>query len=230
MRINTYLWKKGENINQIDLKVSTNKKLGLGSIILSTYHFSKKQIEDIDLSKDTYNCMNCVYSYNQNKGKSGGCYTHKSFSRMGLLSKIRSINKIGDLNNFSIKKFNNFIKDSSKFSVDLCRFGVYGEPVLLSEYVVNSLRSISKNSTGYSHQWDRPKYKNYSKYFMASTHTTEQTLKAKEMGWRSFQVDGNMGVQCPASKEANRVSTCVKCSLCSGSLGKGDKSIYIKKH
>jgi len=37
-------------------------------------------------------------------------------------------------------------------------------------------------------------------------------------------------VNCPASKEAGYKSTCSKCTLCSGTTGKGSKSVYIFNH
>jgi len=69
---------------------------------------------------------------------------------------------------------------------------------------------------------------------MASVHTESEVDLADQVGFRSFLAkdkdDPVVGVQCPASKEANYKSTCEKCGLCSGILGKGKKSVSINEH
>jgi hypothetical protein len=37
-------------------------------------------------------------------------------------------------------------------------------------------------------------------------------------------------VNCPASKEQGLKSNCSKCGLCSGTQGKGNKSVYTIEH
>ena len=94
---------------------------------------------------------------------------------------------------------------------------------------------ISKNWSGYTHQWNNVNYMRYNAFFMASTHNIAQSQKAENIGFRSFQVVNSKPqftnlVNCPASKESNFISNCSKCGLCSGITGKGKKSIYIFKH
>jgi hypothetical protein len=68
---------------------------------------------------------------------------------------------------------------------------------------------------------------------MASTHSVGQEMLARQLGYRSFvvtnkSIDGL--VSCPASKEMGYKSNCSKCGLCSGTEGKGKKSIVILEH
>ena len=76
-------------------------------------------------------------------------------------------------------------------------------------------------------------FEELGKFFMASTHTNSEERRARDRGYRSFMavndaIEGT--INCPASKEGGYKSTCSKCSLCSGTEGKGSKSIYILNH
>ena len=111
------------------------------------------------------------------------------------------------------------------------RFGSYGEPTLIPFNLVEAICNEAKNWTGYTHQWSRKK--EYNKYFMASTHNLIQEQFASQLGFRSFvasPIPLPSLVSCPASKESGFVSNCSKCGLCSGSLGKGKKSVIILEH
>jgi hypothetical protein len=111
------------------------------------------------------------------------------------------------------------------------RFGTYGEPSLHPHELIESMVSASQNWTGYTHQWT--KKKELSKFFMASVHTSAEEQNASNEGWRSYvatETKLDEYVNCPASKEAGYKSSCSKCGLCSGTEGKGNKSIYILNH
>jgi len=111
------------------------------------------------------------------------------------------------------------------------RFGTYGEPSLHPQELIEGMVSASQNWTGYTHQWT--KKKELSKFFMASVHTSEEEQNASSEGWRSYvatETKLSEYVNCPASKEAGYKSSCSKCGLCSGTEGKGNKSIYILNH
>lgn len=139
-----------------------------------------------------------------------------------ILNGIESINEINEI----------FSKVSRSNKIPLVRFGAYGEPTKLPLSVVKTLKAISKNTTGYTHQWHKPENEKYMNYFMASADNGFEVQIAQNLGWKTFFVGGvdDNGINCPASKEAGNKTTCVKCGLCGGASGKGKKSIYIAKH
>jgi hypothetical protein len=101
--------------------------------------------------------------------------------------------------------------------------------------LVKRMCNVASNWTGYTHQWNKPSYYEYRQFFMASTHGDSDTMTAEIMGWRAFmddteKVKREAMVGCPASQEGGYKSDCSKCSLCSGTEGKGNKSVYIFNH
>jgi hypothetical protein len=46
----------------------------------------------------------------------------------------------------------------------------------------------------------------------------------------SEKVDIDNFTPCPAAKETGKKSSCEKCGLCSGTSGKGKKSVQILEH
>lgn len=82
-------------IHSIDIKKSATPKLAEPTArILQTYTFSIEQVLNKSLVNDEKVCFNCPFSFNQNKGKSGGCYTHKGLLSFGLKSKLNRLNKL----------------------------------------------------------------------------------------------------------------------------------------
>ena len=231
MRIKEYIWRKGDIVNQIELKISMNRKLGLGDIQIHTYHFSIDQIKNNDLTLDKHNCKSCKFSYNQNGGKSGGCYTHRNYSLMGLKSKLGRLHRMNtSFERFNKKKFNEFIEFCKTYEVNLLRFGSYGEGISMTLNVIEDLISISKNYNSYTHQWHLKSVQPYKERFMASCDNPIEEKIAQDMGWKTFTIGGNSGINCPASKEAGKKTTCNSCALCGGVKGKGNVSIWINKH
>jgi hypothetical protein len=234
-----YIFKTSDVLHVINAKVSQNKKIGIGYII-QTYHFSIEQVKDMALNNDAASCMDCPLSFNQNNGKSGGCYTHKGMQLMGLKSMLRSLNKkldtIKDFDAFEFKTFIDKVKKGTP--VNLIRFGAYGEPVLLPIEIVEVLASMSPKTTGYTHQWNKLKYHGYNKYFMSSTHTDEERNQSRALGFRSFFVatedikgaKPENATNCPASKESALNLSCIACGLCNGARRGNKKDIYILKH
>ena len=233
----SYTYIDGKVIHSLDLKISQNSKLGIG-IILQTYHFSLDQIEQNDFTLASANCLDCPFSFNQNNGKSGGCYTHKGLQLMGLKSKLRSLNKKlsnGKLKEFNAKEFKKFISFAKdRVRPQLIRFGAYGEAVTLDAPIRDALfdlaSKVKAKVTGYTHQW-----KNVNETrFMASTHNLAEMVEARIKGYRSFIVTDeeiSEGFNCPASAESGKKKTCLECGLCSGTFGgKKKKDIYILQH
>lgn len=231
------VFKSGENIHIFRLGSTTNKKICADpkEKIVQTYAFSIQQFEYVvnggaslkeffDLANS--NCIDCpMRSY-------GKCYTHKFTQARGFLSMLRSIgkefNSIGD-----VPSYDQSIHDTI---VAMCtdkyvRFGTYGEPVLHGINLASDIVGVAKSWTGYTHQWIKnPEFKGM---FMASVHTPQMEQKAMGFGWRSFiSIDSHVDnyVNCPASEEGGKKASCDKCGLCSGSNGKGKKSIYILTH
>jgi hypothetical protein len=185
---------------------------------------------------DKGSCFDCPLSFNMNDGKSGGCYTHKGLQRMGLNAILKSLKKkntLGLIKEFCENEFTVFMTKARKKEIQLVRFGSYGEPVLMPYNVVEQLAALSRRWTGYTHQWNEPKYWEYSLFFMASCHDEKQAKQAKDAFWRSFiaaDEHNESAVNCPASKEAGEKTTCANCGLCNGTTGNSNKNIYILKH
>lgn len=230
-----YIFQANNVIHVLKTKLSENSKLGFGFVV-HTYHWSVDQIASGVFTNDSHNCMDCPYSYNQNGGKTGGCYTHGGMQGQGLRSMLKRLHRLfgeGKIESFNKDLFDKFLTLSASASPVLTRLGVYGEPITLPLNVMGKLVRISKSHTGYTHQWNKDTAGEYSKYLMASTHNTFETLIAESRGYRSFQSskqkDAKMPV-CPASKEMNYKLTCIQCKACDGKASGKSKSIFIHKH
>jgi hypothetical protein len=229
----------GQTVHSIDLKLSATKKLG-GRFVVQTYHFDLQQVINNDFTMDKENCLDCPFSFNQNDGKSGGCYTHKGLMLYGLKSKLRSLNKryklglLGKNYNDVLSLLNKYADKLSAKNMDisLVRFGSYGEAVTLPLDLLNGLSKLAKRKTGYTHQWNKPEFKEYAKLLMASTHNIFEAKIANDLGFRTFNVGTiENSIMCPSSptiQKDKRVS-CANCGLCAGNSISA-KNIYIPKH
>lgn len=221
--------RKGATSND---KIEANNKRA----IVQTYTFSRKQFEMIANqdertmrsffnAADT-NCLDCPFN------TFGACYTHKFNQYVGFISMLKSIAKKYPTWDDLLSYDTSFTLIASEMSKGtFVRFGTYGEPSLHPIEMIESMVQTADNWTGYTHQWKRSDV--LGKYFMASTHTLDESNIAKEQGYRSYIATptpiGEV-INCPASKEAGYQSSCSKCGLCSGTEGKGTKSIYILNH
>jgi hypothetical protein len=172
------------------------------------------------------NCLDCPFN------EFGKCYTHKFNQYVGFVSMLKSISKefgaFENLPKFTREIHRQIVKMSEGTYV---RFGTYGEPSIHPLQLIKDVINVSQNHTGYTHQWE--KKQELASVFMASTHDAVSEQVAKQIGFRSFiatdkPIEG--AVNCPASKEAGYKSHCSKCGLCSGSEGKGNKSVFILMH
>lgn len=217
-------------------KIAPDKK----TPIIQTYTFGVEQFNHInsggtwkELPKyDSSNCGDCPYSGNQGH-KAGKCYTHKFIQLKSFEKMLKSIVKKYEGNFDAIPEI------PHTPSEELCglaknhfvRFGTYGEPVFLPYTFFEKLAVGSY--TGYTHQWMKDEYQEYSKFLMASCHSEVERKIARSMNWRSFvaMTENNVeAVHCPASNEMGFVSNCSKCALCSGTMGKGKKDVKIFVH
>lgn len=218
---------------------TSNKKIAQANEkIVQTYHFSRGQFDVAQgktsmqefFSHDADVCMDCPFAVS-NGAKLSACYTHKVMQYSGFVSMLRSIGKETKWDD--IPELN---ADIERDILAMCnrkyiRFGTYGEPSLMPYELASSMVAVASNWTGYTHQWH--KKPEYSTLFMASTHDALGEQRASRDGWRSFVASarGIKGlVQCPASKEMGFKSNCAKCGLCSGTEGKGNKSVVILEH
>jgi hypothetical protein len=122
------------------------------------------------------------------------------------------------------------------FQGRLLRLGAYGDPAAVPLEVWDSVTSVAKHWTGYTHQW-RNCPVGYSRYCMASVETPNQAREAWAAGWRTFRVRladqpvESGEVICPASEEAGKHKTCADCRACSGTkLGGRNASPVIIVH
>jgi hypothetical protein len=233
---NKITFKTGNNIFVVSKGKTSNKKITDGSKLVQTYTFSLEQYNLANSGQkftmqeffalDGSNCLDCPYSLGSGKG---GCYTHKFTQYIGFLSMLRSIKK-EDISELTTEKFKTILDMSHNTFV---RFGSYGEPSLLPIELVQSMSLLSKNWTGYTHQYKKEWAKDFNSFFMASTHNQIEADYAKSLNFRSFIAtnEGNeVATNCPASAEMNYISNCAKCGLCSGNNGKGTKDIKILEH
>ena len=238
---NRIIYRSGNVLHVFRLGATLNAKIAPeNELIVQTYHFSKGQFDLANSGQkfsmsdffklDGAVCFDCPFAVSAG-AKLSACYTHKMNQYSGFLSSLRSIRTSVEWD--EIPEF------SAEIAETLCelskgkyiRFGTYGEPSLIPVDLVSSLCLVAKNWTGYTHQWG--KKPEYSPYFMASCHSEGQAKYAESKGWRSFiaakeAIQGT--VNCPASEESGKKSTCSKCGLCSGTTGKGRKNVYILQH
>lgn len=222
---------------------TSNAKISKGNEkILQSYTYSVDQFNYIKnevaptlkgfFALDAKNCFDCPFSMATGNG---GCYTHKFGQYRGFLGMIRSLVKeFGSVEN--IPRYNHDIATNIvMMSMNkYVRFGSYGEPSMHPLELVKNMTKVSRNWTGYTHQYFRKP--EYAEFFMASVHNAKQAETAmQKFNYRSFiatdNVQGLEGtVQCPASKEGGFKSNCADCGLCSGTAGKGKKSVRILEH
>lgn len=230
-------FRQGEVLFVFTLNKTRNKKIAdRKQKIFQTYSYSRQQfqlanighkIEMDDFFKaDQAVCFDCPFSQNR------GCYTAKINQYAGFLSSLRSIgkaNKWDDIPEYSDDIGRQIIALSKG---RYARFGTYGEPSLLPLSLVADVCNVAKSWTGYTHQYMRKP--EYAPYLMASLHSDRQMTYAERLGYRAFiaskQPLSKPFVNCPASTEAGFKSTCAECGLCSGTSGKGKKSVWILEH
>ena len=233
-------FRQGDVLNVISLTKTINSKIAEPTEkIVQTYHYSREQFDNAQgktsmkefFGKDSKVCMDCPFSTN-NGAKLSACYTHKINQYSGFLSQLRSIGR-------KYKNFDDIPEIDANIMLQIVglsenryvRFGTYGEPSLLPEKLISLMCLASRSWTGYTHQWR--KNESLSQWFMASTHTLEEERIASLIGYRSFvasETQIESLISCPASAEMGYKSNCSKCGLCSGTSGKGKKSVVILKH
>ena len=127
------------------------------------------------------------------------------------------------------------LDDMNIFTDMKVRFGAYGDPYAIPMDILNSIKSVVKNNTSYTHQWNNESIDNndiLKKFSMASVDNIEEAKIAHSKGWRTFRItkdESNLlenEIICP-----NYTSgvLCINCNLCSGASIKA-KNIVIPVH
>ncbi len=230
-------YRQGDALFVFTLGKTSNAKIaGKKELVFQTYSYSRQQYElanighkitmDSFFKADQAVCFDCPFSQNR------GCYTAKAQQYAGFLSSLRSIGKANKWQD--IPEYN---EDIARQIVAMskgkyARFGTYGEPSLLPLSLVADICQGAKSWTGYTHQYMRKP--EYAPFLMASLHSDRQMTYAERLGYRAFIASKERltkpFVNCPASAEAGFKSTCSDCGLCSGTQGKGKKSVWILQH
>lgn len=117
------------------------------------------------------------------------------------------------------------------------RFGTYGDPCVAPVGIFQALANIADGHTGYTHRWRDLTFdlKAWSPLVMASVDDLWEQQTAKALGMRYFRVSIGLDdlldreVRCPASAEMGKRTTCVSCTLCSGTSIRA-KSVVIADH
>lgn len=111
------------------------------------------------------------------------------------------------------------------------RIGSYGDP---SSVPIGVWRELMENvpfSTGYTRQWNNPKFQEFKKFCQASCHNLAEYQHAIALGWNAFIVRAigdpvPMGsIQCPQVADPYIV-TCASCKMCNGNT----TSISVEVH
>jgi hypothetical protein len=111
------------------------------------------------------------------------------------------------------------------------RFGAYGDPAALPKWLIKNIAKNCKDFTGYTHQWNKPKFNFLKNYFMASVESVGQHIAAQSFGFRTFRIKsqsmpiGDSEFECPAD---TRGLQCIDCMLCNGS--KQANNVVINAH
>lgn len=115
------------------------------------------------------------------------------------------------------------------------RFGTYGDPAAVPFEVWESLASVARAVTGYTHQW-RAADPRFARFCMASADSVAEGVIARHKGYRNFIVRAAGSakpagaVVCPASAEAGRKTVCASCLQCGGTDSGRRADITIEAH
>lgn len=101
------------------------------------------------------------------------------------------------------------------------RWGAYGDPSVINQFVVSFYNNHAQGHTGYTHQWREEFAQVFKGVFQASCDGFNDYLDATAHGWKTFTVVSkdakiDYAKQCPATVE-NSEAQCATCKLCDGS-------------
>jgi len=112
------------------------------------------------------------------------------------------------------------------------RFGAYGDPFAIPVEILNDLKAVAKNYTGYTHQWSKEGAANLKSLCMASVDNEAEYHQAVAAGWRTFRIihqnDPIMENEILCPNITSNVQ-CLDCNLCTGN-SKQAKNIAVHVH
>ena len=240
------IFKTRENVHVLRYGKTSNAKIAMpDEKIVQTYHFSLAQYnfvlsggKGISLESGFLNPEYTKSNCGQCPLRKGGCYTFKFNQALGHLSMLRSMtNKFENVENLPEFHEIDFDLLGEWVTNKYVRFGTYGNPDTMPIDLVEFMCERAKTWTGYTHNWKDESKIEYLQYFMGSAHNDKQlssweAIRTDKM--RFFITDGEKGIQCPASEEyearTGKTTTCSKCGLCSGTMGKGKGDVRINTH
>jgi hypothetical protein len=194
---------------------SSNPKTGptvqIWSLVKSVH-----PVEAANTGADRAVCFSCPLR----PAKSGGCYVRKGQAPAQVWKSYRS------------GKYPHLNDQWHLFAGRIVRFGAYGEPTLLPLPTVSAIAAVAGHWLGYTHQWRRPAFQAYRRFFMASCAGREEAAQAQALGWRTFTIipqdaaAARNEILCPNEKIGTQ---CITCGLCNGSTSRR-RSIVIHPH
>ena len=215
-------------------KSSQNAKTG-GMIQTFVLRDDMSPMEALRAGADAAICGTCPHRSSMSGG-SDACYvivwqapesTWQAYKRDGTRTNPRTgrPTRAGDSVAF----------DLSAFAGRKVRFGSYGDPAAVPLHVWQEIHAVASDVTGYTHAWSYSDA-GYSAFCMASCDNVAEWQGAKAMGYRSFVVRPAGApkprglVQCPASAEAGKKTTCAACLQCGGTSSGRRADISIAAH
>lgn len=128
-------------------------------------------------------------------------------------------------------KYVQFDESAKKYiSGKKIRIGSYGDPTFVPVGVWEDILKHTSGHTGYTHQWLTCSDE-YKSFLMASCDNEHEQALARTMGWRCFIVNKNKPAENTITCLSSSVGkTCEDCLLCSGSVSKSRKDIWIEPH
>jgi len=213
---------------------SSNRKTGK---MIQTYIMRADSLptEAVQSGDDFSICGNCIHRGKTVRSASGEtrnvgrtCYVNLG---QGPLAVMRS---------YLLGKYPAW--DGTGVNGQFVRIGTYGDPAAVPTYVWDELLRDASGHTGYTHQWQDPRFASLRTFCMASVDSPEEAASAHAKGWRTFRVGmpnhapqtPKVEALCPASAEAGRKLDCARCLACSGVSGSDGShrrgSIYIPAH
>lgn len=123
------------------------------------------------------------------------------------------------------------------FARRVLRLGMYGDPAHVPLRIWQEMLSKAQGWTCFTHQWRDSRVAGLKNFCTASVDDPAEKLTAGAQGWRTFRVRPKGATfafpgeqMCPASPEAGRGTTCIKCRQCSGWAGRGSTDHTIRVH
>ena len=154
----------------------------------------------------------------------GRCYVQLHQAPRAIVSKLNSASPYPVATVFEVLAAIADTNTRTKNPIRGVRLGAYGDPAFMPAPVVATLaegaRAAGLTLTGYTHQWQNPKYAYLKAYCMASVDGPAESNTARADGWRYFRgayADEPMTAGefvCPT--EVNEEMTCARCGACGG--------------